>query len=131
MAWGPSRSSLSARRPFQSPLLARRPCWRHPSASPCRCRPSASPCRRRPKSSPCRRRPSASPKRLALPKLLAPVLLGPPWLPAKQPAQPWPPGWLDPPWSAPPAPPRPPALGPPPWYPWLPFPRGVSSTTWA
>ncbi len=73
----------------------------------------------------------APPKRLALPKLLAPVLLGPPWLPAKQPAQPWPPDWLDPPWSAPPAPPRPPALGPPPWYPWLPFPRGVSFTTWA
>ncbi len=82
MAWGPSRSSLSARRPFQSPLLARRPC------------------RRRPRSS-----------------LLAPVLLGPPWLPAKQPAPPWPPDWLDPPWSVPPAPPQPP---------WLPFPRGLA-----
>ncbi len=50
-------------RPFQSPLLARRPSLSRPSASPCRRRPSASPCRRRPSSSPCQRRPSASPCR--------------------------------------------------------------------
>ncbi len=45
MAWGPSRSSLSARRPFQSPLLARRPCRRRPSTSPCRRRPGFLSCR--------------------------------------------------------------------------------------
>ncbi len=35
MAWGTSKSSLSARRPFQSPLLARRPSLSHPSGELC------------------------------------------------------------------------------------------------
>ncbi len=54
MARRPSRSSLSARRLFQSPLLARRPSLSHPSSSPCRRLPTASPCRRLPSASPCR-----------------------------------------------------------------------------
>ncbi len=121
---------FKAWRPFQSPLLARRPSLSRSSSSPCRRRPCASPCRRRPCASPCGAahapRPAgrpqaplpAPPKRLALPE--PPKRLALPE-PPKRLALPAPPRFLVLPAPlkclALPVPPRLPVLPGPPWQP--------------